>query len=312
ITYAGADGAFTFEGIVRIDFDPTIAAIPSNSMQIVTGEADEVSNRVWQFRLVPWGGPGNTGTRPKLEFINLHGNVNIQPLAVELPLTDDPDAIVQGKWYHVAVTYNGSENTPDNLKLYWTLLDPSRTQANEVFSGQMTEDLITSTPDFTIGNEGRDGSPATGSTDGFAGVIDEIRISDIARTPAQFLFSASTGNDTDNDSLPDAWETTHFGDLSQTPAGDYDHDGTSNLAEYRLGLVPNSGSSRFAAIRSASGELQWPSVVGVTFKIERSTTLEAGSWEVLEANFAGTAGTASYTDPQPPAGKAFYKVTLNP
>lgn len=313
LTYAGANGAFTFEGIVRVDFDPTAAPAPVNAMQIVTGEADDLAARVWQFRLVPIGGPGNTaGTSPRLEFINLHGNVNIQPLSVALPTSGDPDAIEQGGWYHVAVTYNGAEATADNLKLYWTKLDPSRTEANEVFSGQMTEDLVTSTPDFTIGNEGRDGNPATGSTDGFAGVVDEIRISDIARTPAQFLFGATTGGDTDADGLPDAWETTYFGSLGQNATGDYDHDETNNLAEYRLGLVPNSGSSRFAATRSASGQLQWPSVVGVTFKIERSTSLAAGSWTALENAFPGTAGTTSYTDPAPPAGKAFYKVTLNP
>lgn len=313
ITYAGAEGAFTFEGIVRVDFDPTVATVPVNAMQIVTGESEAAGNRVWQFRLVPVGGPGNTaGATPRLEFINLHGDVNIQPLSAALPTSGDPDAIVQGGWYHVAVTYNGAEATADNLKLYWTRLDPSRTEANEVFTGQMTNDLITSAPDFTIGNEGRDGTPATGSTDGFAGVVDEIRISDIARTPAQFLFGASTGGDTDADGLPDAWETTYFGNLGQTATGDQDSDGTNNLAEYRLGLIPNNGSSRFAATRSSSGQLQWPSVTGVTFKIERSTTLAAGSWQVLENAFPGTAVTAAYTDPAPPAGKAFYKVTLNP
>ncbi|MES2924165.1 MAG: LamG-like jellyroll fold domain-containing protein [Verrucomicrobiota bacterium] len=311
ITYAGADGGFTFEGIVRIDFDPTVAPGSTNPMQIVTGEADVDATRVWQFRLVPIGGPGNVGgTTPKLEFINIHGGAPVQAVAAALPTSGDPDAIVQGSWYHVAVTYNGSEATPDNLKLYWTLLDPSRTAANEVLSGQMTNDLITSTPDFTIGNEGRDGATGTGSTDGFVGVIDEIRISDIARTAAQFLFISP--GDSDGDGLPDAWETTHFGDLSQTAADDFDHDGTSNGVEYRLGLTPNSGSSRFAAARSAAGVIQWPSVTGVTFTIERSTTLAAGSWTVLDAAIPGTAGTASYTDPSPPAGKAFYKVTLNP
>jgi hypothetical protein len=307
MTYMSASGAFTFEGIVRIDFDPAVAPAPVNAMQIVTGESDVGATRVWQFRLVPVGGPGNTaGTAPLLEFINLHGETAIQSLSVALPTSGDPDAIVQGGWYHVAVAYNGSEATADNLKLYFTLLDPSRTQANEVFSGQMTNDLITAAPDFTIGNEGRD---LGGSSDAFLGVVDEVRISDIARSPAQFLFSSGDG-DSDDDNLPDTWETTYFGGLGEIATGDFEHDATDNLTEYRLGLIPNNGSSRFTANRTNAGVIQWPSVTGVTFKIERSTTLSG--WSTLEAAFPGTAGTASYTDPAPPAGKAFYKITLNP
>ncbi|MCW1921619.1 hypothetical protein OKA05_03585 [Luteolibacter arcticus] len=310
LTYAGVDGAFTFEAIVRIDFDPAVAPATVNPMQILTGEADEAASRVWQFRLVPVGGAGNTaGTAPLLEFINLHAETAIQSLSVALPISSDPDAIAQGGWYHVAVAYNGTEATADNFKFYWTLLDSTRTQANEVFSGQMTSDLITATPDFTIGNEGRDFGSGVGSTDSFLGVVDEVRISDIARTPAQFLF-AGGDDDSDNDDLPDSWETTYFDGLAEIATGDFEHDGTDNLTEYRLGLIPNGGSSRFAATRTSGGAIQWPSVTGVTFKIERSINLSG--WSTLEAAFAGTAGTASYTDPEPPAGKAFYKITLNP
>ncbi|MEK7950284.1 LamG-like jellyroll fold domain-containing protein [Luteolibacter soli] len=312
MSYAGADGAFTYEAIVRIDFNPAAATSPTNAMQIVTGESDASASRIWQFRLVPINGPGNTGgTTPRLEFINIHGAIGTQSLSAPLPTSGDPDAIVQGSWYHVAVSYNGSEATPDNLKLYWTLLDPSRTQANEVFSGQMTSDLISAAPDFTIGNEGKGDPTGPGSTDGFAGVIDEVRISDIARTPGQFFFTGGAG-DTDSDQLPDAWETTWFGDLSQAADGDFDHDGSDNLTEYRLGLTPNTGTSRFAATIGTGHQIQWPSVTGVTFTIERSTNLGSGSWSVLNAAFAGTAGTASFTDPSPPAGKAFYRIKLNP
>ncbi|MEO5915195.1 MAG: LamG domain-containing protein [Luteolibacter sp.] len=314
ITYAGGDGAFTFEGIVRIDFDPTVAAVPANAMQIVTGESDAEPTRVWQFRLVPIGGPGNVGaTTPRLEFINLHGGgAGIQSLSVALPTSGDPDAIAQGGWYHVAATYNGSEATANNLKLYWTLLDSSRTEANEVFSGQLTNDLLVGSPDFTIGNEGKDGS-----TDGFAGVVDEIRISDIARTPGQFLFSGGSG-DTDSDGLPDIWETTYFGNLSQTATDDYDHDGTNNLTEYRLGLIPNSGSSRFVALTTDANPgdgftITWPSLAGTSFNVWRSYDL-AGWTKIANSLTAspGAATSTSYTDgtPVPPDKKAFYRVEL--
>ena len=121
---------------------------------------------------------------------------------------------------------------------------------------------------------------------------------------------AAGGSDSDTDGMTDTWETTYFGNLAQTATGDFDNDGTNNLTEFRLGLIPNSGSSLFATTRSSAGLLTWPSVTGVTFRIERSTTL--GSWTTLENAFPGTAGTASYTDPSPPANEAFYRIGLNP
>lgn len=303
-SYAGADGAFTFEAIVRIDFDPAVAPASVVPMQIITGENDADAARVWQFRIVPVGGPGNTaGTAPLLEFINLHGATAVQSLTAPLPIGAATNAIAQGSWYHVAVAYNGTEATADNLKLYWTLLDPARSQASQLASLQMTNDLLVSTAcDLTIGNEGRTNG---GSTDSFLGVLDEVRISSVARTAGQFLFVAGP----DGDALDDAWEQQYFGGLGETETGDYDKDGTDNLTEYRLGLIPNSASSRFAAKRGSGGLIQWPSVTGVTFTIQRSTSLN-GTWDNI-ATVPGTAGTASYTDPSPPSGKAFYRVVLN-
>jgi len=45
--------------------------------------------------------------------------------------------------------------------------------------------------------------------------------------------------DTDGDGLPDAWEKKHFGDLAAGPRDDPDEDGFDNLAESRLGQLPN-------------------------------------------------------------------------
>lgn len=122
----------------------------------------------------------------------------------------------------------------------------------------------------------------------------------------------SASPDSDSDGMLDSWETTYFGGLTQGAADDFDKDGTNNPTEYRLGLIPNSGSSFFATSRNAtSGQLSWPSVVGVTFKVYRSTTLVGGSWSDI-ATVAGTSGTATYIDPTPPVGKAFYRIGLQP
>ncbi|WP_367873050.1 LamG-like jellyroll fold domain-containing protein [Luteolibacter sp. Populi] len=304
MAYAGADGAFTFEAIVRIEFNPATAQPLAAPMQIVTGENDVDPTRVWQFRLLPAGGAGNAaGTAPLLEFVNVNGGA-AQPLSTALPIAG-VNAIAQGNWYHVAVAYNGNEATADNLKLYWTKLDPANAQASQLASLQMTNDLLAGAAiDFSIGNEGRDPG---GITDAFLGVVDEVRISSVARNANQFLFVGGG----DGDALDDAWEMLYFGGLGETDGGDFDHDGTDNLTEYRLGLIPNKGSSLFVATRGASGLIQWPSVTGVNFTVSRSVDLSVGSWSNI-ATVPGTAGTASFTDPSPPAGtKAFYRITLN-
>lgn len=298
MAYAGPDGAFTFEAIVKIGFDPAAPAT-TDFMQIVSGENDPDATRVWQFRLVPTAGA------PELEFININGAGDTQSIIMPIPVGTAPDAIVQNGWFHVAVTYNGAENTADNLKMYWTALDPSRTQANAIGSATMIRDLIDSTPDFTIGNEGRQAP-----TGGFEGLIDEVRISSVARSASGFCFSGA--GDSDGDGMDDTWEMTYFGNLDQTASGDYDYDGTNNLTEFRLGLIPNDGSSRFAATRTSNGQLAWPSAEGTTFTVERSITLAAGDWESI-ATVEGTAGTATFSDPNPPSGgRAFYRIVLLP
>ncbi len=301
MTYAGPDGAFTFEAIVKVGFDPAAPSAPNAEMQIVSGDNDPAGTRVWQFRLVPRNGV------PELEFININGSVDVQTIAMPVPVGAAPDAIVKGGWFHVAVTYNGTEDTADNLKMYWTALDPSRTQANEIGSASMKRDLIVSTPDFTIGNEGR---AISGASAAFEGLVDEVRISSVARSATGFYFTGG-GSDSDADGMDDAWEIIYFGNLNETASGDFDHDGTSNLTEFRLGLVPNDGSSRFAATHAGSGQLTWPSAVGVTFTVERSTALATGGWTAI-GTVEGTAGTATFTDPNPPAGKAFYRIVLMP
>ena len=127
------------------------------------------------------------------------------------------------------------------------------------------------------------------------------------------LTRLSGGNDFDTDGMNDAWETTYFGGLDQSATADFDGDGTNNLTEFRLGLIPNSGSSRFAVTRGAGGLIQWTSATGLTFTIQRSTTL-LGGWTTLDTiiDTNGSAGATGFTDPSPPAGHAFYRVTLEP
>lgn len=69
---------------------------------------------------------------------------------------------------------------------------------------------------------------------------------------------------------------------------------------------------------NGSRVLTWPSQLGywtddaaqtgVSFTVERSTTFAAGSWQGIGTVVGTTANTATFTDPTPPAGKAFYRL----
>ena len=123
---------------------------------------------------------------------------------------------------------------------------------------------------------------------------------------------APVGNDSDADGMDDTWETDFFGGLAAAnggPSEDFDGDGTTNVTEFRLGLIPNDGTSRFAITQGVAGLMTWPSAEGLTFVVERSTTL--GTWGAI-GTVPGTAGTASFSDPSPPTGAAFYRVALQP
>ncbi len=117
-------------------------------------------------------------------------------------------------------------------------------------------------------------------------------------------------DDSDEDGLPDSWEQTHFGNLAQTPAGDKDGDGSSNLVEYRLNLNPTNGGNAFRA-GIFGHTLTWPSALGIVFTVKRSLTLENGNWQTLDTVTGGPGATATYTD-SANFGKAFYRIEFAP
>jgi hypothetical protein len=193
-----ATGAFTFEAMIRLDVDLTQTFAGSARgvapMHVFSGEGEANANRIWQFRLDPIGfNPNADGftsplTAPALEFINVNEAVApVQNRVMLLPLTG-PDALAVGAWFHVAVVYDGNEGIPNNLTIYWTKIDATRTQPDVLIQRQLDTDLPISQVDFAIGNIGRNPSASN-----FLGLIDEIRISDIARGPGELIFVPEPG-----------------------------------------------------------------------------------------------------------------------
>lgn len=181
--------AFTMEAIIKIGFNP--ASSFATPQEIIAGEGDaaDSSDRSWQFRIEANGSPSTTPWRLRFQkvsgFGGAGGSTANYNLDADIPTTGI-NAIQQDGWYHVAVTYNGNLADVASLKLYWTKLDPANTEAALIGSGNMNGWLRQQDTDFSIGNEMRD---FNGNTEGFNGLIDEVRISDIARTAGQFVFT---------------------------------------------------------------------------------------------------------------------------
>ena len=102
-SFRGPGGGYTYEMILRADFDPTVTP---TSYQLFSFENDSTTNRDFQFILAH--GP-DAGTDHLLKFIQISGSV----VTVDSSLF----SIVQGHWYHVAVAYNGNQGAAGNLIL---------------------------------------------------------------------------------------------------------------------------------------------------------------------------------------------------
>ncbi len=115
----------------------------------------------------------------------------------------------------------------------------------EVFTGQNTAPLVSDFTELFIGN-------SSNFNEAVEGVLDDFAIYKRALTPAEVALLAGGAtpasivgsNDTDGDSLPDAWEE-RFGPLTAltSGAGDPDLDGLTNTNELALGTKPNSDDS---------------------------------------------------------------------
>jgi len=133
--------------------------------------------------------------------------------------------------------------------------------------------------------------------------------------------------DTDNDGLPDWWESRFYGNatnaLPQTRAAN----GLSNLQCYRLGLDPGNPLSTFraqASLQAGTGyvQLTWGSVGGRTYAVEYADTASSGmnfiqAVTITETNAApGVVSTETFVDDYsltggpPGTGSRFYRIRL--
>lgn len=101
------------------------------------------------------------------------------------------------------------------------------------------------------------------------------------------------------------------------PAADFEGDGTPNGVEFKLGLNPTDGTSRFAITTTGSAAtgltLTWPGAEGIGFEVRSSSDLV--DWSTLEATVVGQAEatTGTWTAPAAtPGARKFYRVEFTP
>lgn len=172
--YFGPDGAFTYELVVKFEILPFEAGAIACGLITMEGDAKD---RIFNFRVEKEG---------FLSFLPLtHGGATGLGLAT-IP-TRGPHALDLDHWFHIAVTYDGNDGATNNLRFYWTRLGPGLTAANPIGGGTLSGDLNGITGDFAIGNEARS-FENNAEAEPFPGLIDEVRISSIARHPTDFFF----------------------------------------------------------------------------------------------------------------------------
>lgn len=248
INYADpTTGAFTYEAIVRIDFDPAqnYAAAPTGNGRntpfvILSAESAINAARLFQFRIMPIGTGSPAFTTPMLTFENIRlGNAQTSIYA-PIPTGADANAIAQGSWYHVAVTYNGLPGTAGNIKFYWTLLDTGRTTANPL---TITSTLATlnglnpvssSYASLVIGNLG-----SSAQNGNFVGLVDEVRMSSVARDASEMMFAAAGNPVVVADPANQTVAVGQTATLSVSVSGEY-----PLSYQWRKGTVPVPGATQ--------------------------------------------------------------------
>lgn len=168
----------------------------------------------------------------------------------------DTATLAAATWYHFAATSDGT-----TLKLYKkTGNSGGYTEvASTSLSGSTNSALINPGNDanghpwgWTVGRGryGTSDNPNNDHGDRWDGGIDEVRISDVALPPSQFL-AAFSANDGDGDGLPTAWEIENNLDPADNgsvnpdngASGNPDGDAFNNLQEYTAGSDPRNPAS---------------------------------------------------------------------
>jgi alpha-L-rhamnosidase len=158
----------------------------TNVNQEIISTDSSASSRGFQFRL-------NNAGQLELNLIAAGANPK-----TAIP-SSGPHAFIPNNWYHVAATYDGA-----NIILYWTKVTSTFAGANAISTNtaNVPASFGAVQGPLVIGNENR-----AASGENFRGLIDEVRVSNIARAATDMLQPTVTpgiyglSNDPTNDTV---------------------------------------------------------------------------------------------------------------
>jgi len=115
----------------------------------------------------------------------------------------------------------------------------------------------------------------------------------------------------------ESWRFANFGAISNTgnAAAAADGDGWTNAQEYASGTNPNYRTSllKISTLQANGGDMvvSFPTVSGKTYRLERSGTLQTGSWATVSNAIPGNGSTVQVTDTGgAEQSKRFYRVVV--
>jgi hypothetical protein len=193
-----------------------------------------------------------------------------------------------------------------------------------IFEASGDSALASSATNFRIAAEGetlRLYSSSLAALDGVdfglaLGGVSRGRYTDGAATQRDFPGTASRGFanyiDTDNDGIPDAWETANGLDpLVADSEGDSDGDSRSNLFEYRTATDPLDAQSLFATEiqTDLSGfVIGFDAQTDLTYTVQYKNSLSEGDWLKLRDVPPGEARPVQVIDSSATGSSRFYRV----
>jgi len=296
----GSQTPWTIEAIIN----PSAITTTNQEIICTDSSASATTSRGFQFRITNQG-------QLELNLIAITGG-DIKT-AIPTTATDPINGFVSNNWYHVAATYDGT-----NVVLYWTLLSSAISAANPI----STNALAVGAPfgpvqgPLGIGNRTR----GAGS-EYFQGLIDEVRISNVARAASQMIFAPGGSLSASTTTLSPA-NPVYLGTpvtLSSSVYGSqpvgyfWQTDGGSGGVQWTN--LPNSVTNTYilATTNLATGSYEFRLVVtnsaGAFTNLPGTLLLQAASGPILVNNttvtpamvFAGNSVTfaAAFTGSQP-------------